>query len=155
MESFGYQPRAFTKPPDHGKREGGNALAVCALKVTRTSSILVKSSANLLSSQTTLGCWWSIWFQIKMIMVTVNISDTSCQLEGTSWLCAGGRWHNPVAQSSNPRLWEHHPSPHTSHLWWSVQTDPSSFPCALAVSLSVTSCLSICELTNRLLHLGF
>lgn len=60
------------------------------LKVTRTSSILVKGSANLLSFQTTSRCWWSIWFEMKMMVVTLNFSDTTCQLEGDSSLCAGG-----------------------------------------------------------------
>ncbi len=106
----------------------------CVLKVTRTSSILVKESANLLSFQTTQGCWWSIWFEMKMMIVTINFSDTSCQLEGKSSLCAGGGDTflslNPVTPGfeSATHLSTHHTSDDLSNLI-PVQSPVSELSC--------------------------
>lgn len=98
----------------------------CVLKVTRTFSILVKESANLSKNA-----------RVLMEHLSRNENDDSddqllwhlIPIRRQEFVMCWGRWHNPVAQSSNPRLWECHPSLHTSHLWWSVQSDPSSVPC--------------------------
>lgn len=142
-------------------RADGNALTACVLKVTRTSSILVKWSANLLSFQTTPGCWWSIWFETKMIMVTVNISDTSCQLEGESSLCVGGvdtiLSLNPVTPGFETvtRLPTHLTSDDLSKLI-PIQPPVPELSCYLSQAAfpSVNS-HKVQHNTNRFLHLGF